>query len=394
MAIATKEEVKAFPITKDDLLRLSQYHNSFCVSIYIPTHRAGFETLKGQDSLNLKNQLKEIKLKLIQLGMNSKEIENFTAPVLDLVEDADFWRHQSEGLAVFLSHDIFENYTVPVRFEEFNYISSEFYLKQVLPVYNDNGIFHLLTLKKDEIRLFQCNRFRLNPIKLSDSVPSRLEDTVGYDYEQKQLQFRTTGGINGGSMHGHGEGEASKKNELILFFRDVDKGIMSKLHDFQDFPLLVCCIEYYFPVYREVCTHRNLYPQFISINPADLDAKSLHQKAWQIIEPYFTRSLHAKKERFLIGIDKGKASSNIREIIPAVIQGKVETLFLIRDAEVFGIYDPTTGGISIQEEQSMANVSLMNMAAKKVFDQGGSVYLLNKEEMPEPSSEINALFRY
>jgi hypothetical protein len=394
MAISTKEEIKAFPVTKDDLLRLSQYHNSFCVSIYIPTHRAGFETLKGQDSLNLKNQLKEIRLKLNQLGMNSREIESFTNPILDLVEDADFWRHQSEGLVVFLSHNIFEKYTVPVRFDEFNYISSEFYLKQLLPVYNNNGVFHLLTLKKDEIRLYQCNRFGLNPIDITDSVPSRLEDTVGYDYEQKQLQFRTTGGINGSSPHGHGEGEARKKNELLLFFRDVDKGIMSKLHEFQQFPLVVCCIDYYFPVYREANTHANLYPQFASCNPADLDARSLHQKAWQVIEPYFTRAFHEKKERFFIGTDKGKASSNIREIIPAAIQGKIETLFLEKNADVFGIYDPSTGGISIQEEQSIANVSLMNMAAKKVFEQGGSVYLLNKEDMPEPSSEINALFRY
>jgi hypothetical protein len=394
MATATKEEIKAFPVTKDDLLRLSQYHNSFCVSIYIPTHRAGFETLKGQDSLNLKNQLKEIRLKLTQLGMNAKEIEKFTNPILDLVEDADFWRHQSEGLAVFLSHDIFEKYTVPIRFEEFNYISSEFYLKQLLPVFNNNGIFHLLTLKKDGIRLYQCNRFGLNSIDVSDSVPQRLEDTVGYDYEQKQLQFRTTGGINGGSMHGHGEGEARKKNELVLFFRDVDKGIMSKLHEYQELPLLICCIEYYFPVYREINTHRNLYPQFVSINPADLDAKSLHQKAWQTIEPHFAKSFYDKRERFLIGIDKGRASANIREIIPAAIPGKVETLFLRKNADVFGIYDPTSGGISIQEEQSIANVSLMNMAAKKVFEQGGSVYLLDKEEMPEPSSDINALFRY
>jgi hypothetical protein len=394
MATATKEEIKAFPVTKDDLLRLSQYHNSFCVSIYISTHRAGFETLKGQDSLNLKNQLKEIRLKLTQLGMNAKEIENFTNPILDLVEDADFWRHQSDGLAVFLSHDIFEKYTVPIRFDEFNYISSEFYLKQLLPVFNNNGIFHLLTLKKDGVRLYQCNRFGLNAIDVSDSVPSRLEDTVGYDYEQKQLQFRSTGGINGGSLHGHGEGEARKKNELILYFRDIDKGIMTKLHDFQELPLLVCCIEYYFPVYREVNTHRNLYPQFISTNPADLDAKSLHQKAWQIIEPHYLKSFYEKKERFLIGIDKGRASANIREIIPAAIPGKVETLFLQKNAEVFGIYDPSSGGISIQEGQSIANVSLMNMAAKKVFEQGGSVYLLNKEDMPEPSSDINALFRY
>jgi hypothetical protein len=36
----------------------------------------------------------------------------------------------------------------------------------------------------------------------------------------------------------------------------------------------------------------------------------------------------------------------------------------------------------------------MNLAAKKVFVQGGKVYILGKHEMPDGSSEMNALLRY
>ena len=394
MATATKEVIKALHITQDDLLRLSQFHNSFCISIYIPTHHAGFETLNGQDALNLKNQLKEIRTKLSGQGMNPREIENIVNPVLDLVDDADFWRHQSDGLAVFLSHDLFEKYSVPIRFEEFNYISSEFYLKPLLQVFNDNGIFHVLTLKKDGIRLFKGNKYGILEIDITNLVPSRLEDTVGYDHEQKQLQFRTVGRGSGGSFHGHGEGEAKEKNELMLFFREVDKGIMSKLHSFQEPPLLICCIDYYFPVYRDITTHKNLYPRHISYNPAVLDIKELYEKSCELLEPYFSRKFHESKERFLIALDKGRASSDIKEIIPAAVQGKVDTLFLEKNSDIFGIYDLSNGGLSMQEELSTANVSLTNLAARKVFEQGGTVYLLDLKDMPDPSSGLNALFRY
>jgi hypothetical protein len=393
--INVKEEIMNVSVTEDDLTRLSQYHNKSCISIYIPTHRMGEATLNGQDALNLKNQLKQIRSKLSSHGIPSREIEKLTEPINGLINDSDFWRHQSNGLAVFASEDVFEKYCVPENFEEMNYLSSEFYLKPLLPLFNENGHFFLLTLRKDEVKLYEGSRFGLAEIDVEGVVPARLEDSVGYDYEQKQLQFRTLfGGNKPGTFHGHGEGETKNKNELLIFLRDVDKGIMSKLHDKQEIPLLVCCLDYIFPIFKEASTHKNLFPQFISVNPSDLDKKLLHERAWNILDPYFRKEFLSRKTRYLTGIDKGKASSNIREIIPAALTGKVDTLFLEKNIDMFGIYDPSTGGITIQEEQNMSNVSLMNLAAKKVYEQGGVVYLLNMEQMPDITAPINALFRY
>jgi hypothetical protein len=391
----TKEAALELSISKEYLIELSKFHDSSCISIFIPTHRWGAETLNGQDSLNLKNQIKLIKQKLLDKGMTSNEIEAFIKPIINLVTDNDFWRHQSDGLAIFLSDNIFEKYTVPIRFEEFNYVSSEFYLKPLMPLFNGEGLFHLLTLKKDEVRFYEGSKFGITEVDIQDSIPSRLEDRVGYDFEQKQLQFRTSLGRRGaGTFHGHGEGEGRDKDELLLFFRAIDKGIMSKLHDFQEPPLLVGCIDYYFPIYKEANTHKNLYPKHISCNPADLELTSLHSQAWEILRPHFDRTLNERKNRFMIAHDKGKATSDIREIIPAAIRGKVDTLFIEKNSEIFGVYNPLSGDLSLDEDHHDPNVSLMNLAAKKVFEQGGRVYLLDRIEMPDGSSDINALFRY
>jgi hypothetical protein len=61
-------------ITKKELLQLSGAHDSFCISIYIPTHRAGKETLNGMDARNLKNQLKGVNQKLGEMDMCMNEI--------------------------------------------------------------------------------------------------------------------------------------------------------------------------------------------------------------------------------------------------------------------------------------------------------------------------------
>jgi hypothetical protein len=322
MTTVIKEE--KLVLTKDDLWRLSEFHNTSCISIYIPTHRAGIETLNGQDALNLKNQMKEIRTKLADQGMNSKQIEKLLHPLSDLVDNADFWRHQSDGLAIFLSDTIFERVRVPVQFDQITYISSDFYLKPLLPVFNDNGVFYLLALKKDGVRFFKGNKHGITEIDIGESVPSRLEDTVGYDFEQKQLQFRSAGG---GIFHGHNEGDTKHKTELLHYFREIDKGVISELHNSQEPPLVLCCIDYYVSLYSEANTYNNLFPNHISYNPADLDISSLHEKAWELLEPWFNRNFHDKKERFLMSLNKGKASSDIRKIIPAAVQGKIDTIF-------------------------------------------------------------------
>jgi hypothetical protein len=393
--ITIKEDITARAITREDLQRLSQYHNTSCISIYIPTHRHGAETLNGQDSLNLKNQLKEIRSKLSDQGLTPRKIENLANPIMGLIENSDFWRHQSDGLAVFVAEDLFEKYSIPEKFEEFNYLSSEFFLAPIIPLFNITGTFYLLSLKKDSVRLYEGNKYGLTAIDISNIVPQQLEDSVGYDYEQKQLQHRTLlGGNKPGTFHGHSESDSKNKNEMLMFFREIDKGIMSILHNRQESPLIVCCLDYYMPLYREANTHKNLFTDFISFNPADLDTKALHEKAWEILEPHFDTDFEDRKKKFPAALGKGKASSNVREIIPAAVQGKIDTLFIERNAEVYGIYDMTTNSVSIDEKHDIANVSLINLAAKKVFEQGGTVYILERNKMPDGLEYISALFRY
>ncbi len=379
-------------INKKDVIELSRVCKPVCISIFIPTHRAGEETLKGKDALNLKNQLKNIKKKLEQRGMSIFEIENLVKPVSELINDSEFWRHQSDGLAIFLSEGFFEKYTVPVYFEEFNYLSGEYYLKPLMPLFNGDGLFYLLTLKMDEVKFYEGTRHSITEIIIDDLIPSRLEDRVGYDYVQKSLQFRTQQGNS--IYHGHGESEAASKDELLRYFRAIDKGLMSILHDDQKPPLILACLDFHFPIYKEANTYQNLFPQHISGNPADMDVLLLHEKTWELLQPYFSRNRQEKSDQYLQFQGTGKTSSDIKEILPNAFYGKVNTLFLENRADIFGIYNSETSETILNSKHTDSNISLMNLVALKVFEQDGTVYLMEKEDMPDSSSKINALYRY
>jgi hypothetical protein len=380
-------------MTKDEVIELSKAHDAFCISIFIPTHHLGEEMLKKQDALVLKNQLKGIKLKLEQKGMNLDEIEQFVMPINELIKDDEFWKQQSNGLAIFRSDSLFKKYIMPLNFKEFSYLSNEFYLKPLMPFFNDDERFYILSLKLDDVKFYVSTRDNIKKVHISNLIPSRLEDSVGYEYEQKSLQFRTQQ-ANKGLFHGHGENKDEEKNEILRYFREINNGLMILLHKDQKPPLVVCCLDYHFSIYQEVNTYQHLFSQHVSGNPADKDLRLLHKETWEIVHPYFSRNLQEKIDQFLQFLGTEKASSNIKEILPAAIQGKVDTLFLEENVEIFGIYNALTQETQIQEEFKEPNISLVNLVAMKVFEQGGVVYLMKKEDMPDGLSKINALYSY
>ncbi len=382
-------------ITREELIELAQIRNTPAVSIFIPTHRAGKETLNGVDAKRLKNQLKHVKQNLEKQGIQKNKVDAVIKPLTNLVNDGEFWRHQSDGLAVFCSEKVFKKYTVPVRFNEFYSVSNEFYLKPLMPLFNGDGRFYLLTLKADAVSFYEGTRYYITEIEVDDLTPSRLEDVVGYDFEQKSLQFRTQQGNQGaGSFHGHAKSDEKAKTELLQYFRAIDKGLMKLLHDDQKTPLVVACIDYHFPIYKEASSYQNLYPKHISGNPADMDSIELHERAWDLLKSHFSRKRQDKKAQYLELQKSGKTSSNLLEIMPATLLGKVDTLFLEKNGEIFGTFDPETGETKILNGENTSGMSLLNLAAIKVFEQGGKVFLEEKETLPDSSSKINALFRY
>lgn len=186
-----------------------------CISIFIPTHRAGKKVLQQEDTLVLKNPLKEVKDKLAQKGMHADVINKITLPVQKLIDNSSFWREQSDGLAIFIADGIFEKYSLPVYFEKFNYISNSFYLKPLMPMFVGDGNFYLMMLDRSNVKLYQCTKHSLTEIIITDLIPETKQDRVGYDYEEKNLQFRTSHAGSGQVMY-HGQEAATGKRKTKL----------------------------------------------------------------------------------------------------------------------------------------------------------------------------------
>ena len=72
-----------------------------CVSIYLPTHRAGSDI--QQDPIRLKNLLRRAEESLGAGGMRGAAARELLQPARELIDDRAFWHYQGDGLALFVA---------------------------------------------------------------------------------------------------------------------------------------------------------------------------------------------------------------------------------------------------------------------------------------------------
>jgi hypothetical protein len=381
-------------INENNLKELAAVHGLHCISVFIPTHIPGDKGLREGDSLLLKNELKDIKRKLAARGLAQPGLDEWVKPIQNLVDDSEFWSRQAGGLALFISDNTFKKYELDINFEPYNYVSTEFYIKPLFSALATNEDFFLLTLELEEVKLHKGSEAGLQEIDITEMVPSGLEEVVGSDYEQKSSQFKSQQKGHGYSVYyGHGEGKEENKTEINKYLRKVNKGI-TKLLKNEKVPLVVAGVDYLVSAYREVTSLDNLYERHIPGNPKLLGLESLHKRALDLLQPYFNKTKKEKTEVFRQFQGTPKTANNIDDIVPEAMHGKIDTLFMLKDQDVFGMVDEVSDQVEYKEGAELAEVSLFNLAAKEAFLHGGNVYLVEQEEMPDGFSIINALYRY
>jgi hypothetical protein len=382
-------------ITTDKIREMAQVDAPFCLSIFLPTNRAGQEVNEMVDQRNLKNRIKEVKQKLESHALKEREIKKLLDPVIELMNNTGFWKHQSDGLAIFRNFNSFEYYTLPVPFKPFTYIAGHFYLMPLIPYVNDQVRFYLLAISLGQVKFYEGFPHQIEEIVMDDLLPGKLEEVVGFDFEEKHLQFRSGNDERGrATFHGHGStSDEEKKMEIMKFFRAVNDGLMKFLNE-KKAPLLLAAVDYLVPIFNEVNEYKYLQKEFIAGNPEHEDPVMLHQKARNILESQYIDEKSEKAKAFEFGLSNGKASAGEKEIIQAAIEKRIDTLFVNNREELWGTYDHENRRVVFRDRESMPDSCLLNLAAMHTILNGGKVFLSDPEEMPDPGSKLNGIYRF
>ena len=107
----------------------------------------------------------------------------------------------------------------------------------------------------------------------------------------------------------------------------------------------------------------------------------------------FSQSRKQDIDKFNQLADTDEASSQIEQIVSAAVTGQVDTLFVAKNARDWGEFDPQSNKVTLHSEAKEESTDLVDLAATKTYLQGGKVYILELQEMPD-NTAMSAIFRY
>jgi Bacterial archaeo-eukaryotic release factor family 7 len=382
-------------LSRDELRMMIEQPASPCASLFLRIERA--EPAHQQNLLRLEHMIRQAEQSLLARGLNETAAHKLLSLAYQIITNRSFWANQGEGLAIFAADDLFRIYRLPLVFEDRVVVDVHAYITPLLPLLSGDNPFYVLALGLGGVRLFQGTQYGLKPVTLHD-MPASLQSALAYDESAKEAQLHQSvpgqGGERGAIFHGQGaqDGTATK-HEALRYFQQVARSVQHELRD-EHAPLLLAGMAYLLPIYREANLYQQLIDEQISVNPDDLRLEELHARAWSLVAPCFN---HAPKalERYqaLQGKTPTIATSQLRAIIPAAYNGRVEALFLAIGQQQWGSFDPVSGALALHEGVSPRGSELLNQAVGQTLRHGGTVYAVNQQQMPEGAA-LAAILRY
>lgn len=377
------------------LRSLIAQQGKWCVSLYMPTHRAGRE--QQQDPIRLKNLLAQAETKLLANGLRRPEVQKLMRPAEELLWNKEFWQHREDGLAIFLTDDLFRFYRLPVEFEELLSTGTSFHFKPLLPCLGRGLKFYVLAVSLNEVRLFEGNADTMSEIELN--FPTSMEEVLWADEPEKYLNMHSgsismgQGKGGAGLFHGHSPAEDEKKN-ILRFFQAVDESLNDVLEE-KNIPMVLAGVEYLLPIFREASSYQNLLEHGIVGNPNRENLKELHKEAWNIIRPIFEESEKKAIEKFeqLNGQKNPLAIGDIKKAVKAAVVGQVETIFVPLGRQKWGRYDAENHRVMLKHEPEPGDEDLLDFAATQTLLNSGQVFAVSPDRMPG-GGEIAAILRY
>ncbi len=378
-------------LTNDALAALLTQYTAPSVSMFMPTHRAGEDT--RQDPIRFKNLLGQAEEQLIASGLRSPEARKLLEPAQALLDNSAFWRHMSDGLALFVAPDIFRTFRLPIELREMVIVADRFRIKPLLPLFAGDGHFFVLALSQNQIRLLEATRFSVDEIEM-EGVPSSMAEALSLDVE-KELQFQTPSaggrGERAAVFHGHDPAD-DDKNRILRFFHRVDDGLRQVLRDEQS-PLVLAGVDYLLPLYKEANSYPHLMAEGITGSPEEMSAEDLHQSAWSIMEPHFAQAQREARAHYAQMAGTGLTSNRVEEVVTAAHHGRVSLLWVALGAQVWGQFDAKAGTAHLHDEPEPGSEDLLDLAALQTLLKGGTVYAVEPETVPGDAL-VAALFRY
>jgi len=373
-----------------------------CISLYQPTHRHHPDN--RQDPIRYRNLLAELEGSLRQ-KYPTREVRTLLERFQALARDDRFWNHRTDGLAILSSPDTFQIFELQRTVPELLVVAESFHLKPLLRVLQSADRYQILALSRHEAKLYEGNRYALDPVELTN-VPSTITEALGAELTEQHLTVasygagaaRAAGGGVAPSVHAHGD----KKDEVDIdrdrFFRSIDRGVLEHHSRPSGLPLMLAALTEYHEPFRAVSHNPSLMADGIRMNPEALSLDQLRTEAWRIVEPVYLRRLAGLVDTYEVARSRQLGSDDLAQVAEAATTGRVRTLLVEADRQIPGKI-AATGQIVSNDLARPGDLSdpevddILDDLAELVLRTKGDVVVVPTERMPSRTG-VAATYRF
>ena len=381
-----------------DLVELAQSTGFPRISLYIPTHHT-YPSIE-QDPIRLATALKEVERQLAATGMRRPEIEDLLAEAKGRIPAKMFWRYQDKGLAVLIEPGQTHWIKLPQTVPELAVVATRYHLRPMIPMFRNGEQFHVLAITRDSVRFFDGRAREMIEVDV-EGMPRGISEIMERTNFQDDLGFHArdrSDPMSGGTIakyHALGVSPVDYDDvELENFLRETAKAVEHHLAR-SEAPLVLAAKSRVLGKLRKHVSYRHLADGDIQTDPVALGDEELHAKAWLIAEPIVRADREAARKRLRAQMTGGapSAAHEIQTLMRAAIEGRMDSVFLAPDANVWGHFDDAYQVLRLDGQPGPDNEDVLNRLAMETLNRGGDVFTL-PEDIQKKAGPAAGLFRY
>lgn len=375
-------------LTVDEFRSLLGASGAPCVSIYLPTSKTFPES--EQNGVRFLNQVRRAE-DLLARTYPAKVVARHVEPLQQLAR-REPWNPPASGLAVFSSEQRAAWFSLPIDMPDRVVVAESFHVRPLVRFLQANQHYYLLHVSKKQVRLCKGSVGGLAPVDLS-RLPGSLAEALGVAERERQLSFHSGGTVGGPIFHGSGSDKRDNQHDRTAFFRVIAQALREVLRD-EKAPLIFAGPNEYHATFATVCRYPHLLHEGLNGNFDDVDEGKLHAQAWPLVAREIEKDEQRLLENFGNHAAHGRGATEIQAIARAALQGRVETLMVARNRQLWGALDHATGTLQYHDTQRDAHDDdVLDELGEVVLLRGGQVFSLLPERMPEGALAA-ALFRW
>jgi hypothetical protein len=364
-----------------------------CVSLYQPTKR--MHPGKEQNQKEFMRLLGGLQVSLLK-ECKVEEVKLILEPLHSISRDVDFWKSMLDGLVILSGPNYLKIFKLPQSFVELTLIAENFHSAPLRHYLQSIDRYQVLSIGLDRMRFFEGNSHSVEEVVLTQDLPRTIVEALGPELtkpHENQASFGFVGSMRKAMNHGYDGTRDEASNDTDRFFRLVDKAVLEKYSEPSRLPLILVALPEHQNLFHKISKNPFLIEKGIHINSEAKSFEELHELTWKLIEPLYLHKLDEVSEFYNFSKSKNLGSEDLVEIAKEAAEGRVETLIVGGDLELYGHIDSSNGKIDYGDASNLHGEDILNELEEIVVKKGGLLQVIRSGKMPMDKG-LAAIFRY